>query len=157
MVTVGQRLSAGGQMHYDFSKPEEAQELCERDFFAVTVPLLDLTDPAELGRALLRGRFQPVHYWPRIEGGVYAALEVADAYGLEDLMPEIGQRLHEVTREREIYDSVMGTAESHPGRIPRLPGMVAALPSPPASPQERRPSQTPRWFSLRGMRRGKDH
>lgn len=154
VVTVGQRLSAGGQMHYDFSDPEEAQELCERDFFAVTVPLLDLIDPAELGRALLRGTFQPVHYWPRVEGGVYATLEVAEAYGLEELMPEIGQRLQEVTGDPEVYDSVVGTVESYPDWLPRLAGMVAALPSPPASPQEqRRPTQTPRRFGLWGRRR----
>lgn len=159
VVTIGQRISAGGkEMHYDFSKPEEAQKLCERDFLAVTVPLLDLTDPAELCRALLRGSFQPVHYWPRVEGGVYAALQVAEAYGLDGLMPEIGQRLQEVTRDPEVYDSVVGTVESYPEWLPRLVEMVATLPSPPAAPQRSSPTQTPRWFGLFGRRRrGPDH
>lgn len=149
VVTVGQRLSAGEPMFYDFGKPEEAQALCERDFFAVTIPLIDLTAPDDLARALLQGRFQSVHFSPRPEGSVYAALEVADAYGLEGLMPEIAQRLHEVTRDPDVYDQVVGTARSHPDRIPRLAGMIAAIPSPPTPPPDRTPSRTPRWFGLR--------
>ena len=154
VVTVGQRFSAGGpDMFYDFGRPEEAQALCERDFFAVTIPLIDLTDPQDLARALLHGRFQSVYFFPRSEGSVYAALEVADAYGEEGLMPEIAQRLHELTRNPDVFDRVVGTARSQPDRIPRLASMIATIPSPPTPLQGRTPSRMPRWFSLRRRRR----
>ena len=138
VVIVSQRSSAGGpDSFYDFSHPD-AHHLCERDFFAATLPLIDLADPTQLAHALLRGDYRTVHYGSRPWGGVFAALEIGDAYGLDSLMPEIAHQLHEVTRDPAAYDEVVTVARDWPDRVPGLGRMIATIPPPPSQPPRAR-------------------
>ncbi|WP_143278471.1 hypothetical protein [Blastococcus haudaquaticus] len=138
VVTVSQCTSAGGRdFFYDFSKPD-AQHLCEQDFFAATLPLIGLADPTQLGQALLRGDYLTVHYGSRPWGGVFAALAIGDAYGLESLMPEIAQRLHDVTRDPAAYEEIHTVARDWPDRVPGLGSMIATIPPPPSQPPRAR-------------------
>jgi hypothetical protein len=138
VVTVSQRMSAGGpDFFYDFSQPD-ALDLCERDFFAATLPLIDLADPTQLGHALLLGDYLTVQYGSRPWGGLFAALEVGDAYGLESLMPEIAQRLYEVTRDPAAYEEIETVARDWPDRVPGLGRMMATIPPPPSQPPRAR-------------------
>jgi hypothetical protein len=133
-LQVSQRESAGKRLgfYYDFSDPEEPPR-CERDFFAVTVPLLDrFATPQELARGLLEGEVTPSINADAASRPL-AAWNVIRAYSLDHLQPQLWEEFRRAAEDRIAYERLVGLVESWPEDYPGLTEFMATVPVPPAS------------------------
>lgn len=133
-LQVSQRESAGERLgfYYDFSDPEEPLR-CERDFFSVTVPLLDrIATPRDLAKGLLDGEVTP-YITADPAARPLAAQRVIRAYSLDDLEPQLWQEFRRAAEDRIAYERLVGLVDSWPEDYPGLSEFMATVPVPPAS------------------------
>lgn len=142
VLQVGQRFMAGERdFYYDLSDPKERRQ-CEADFFRFTLWVVDqLTDPATVVRALLRGQVTSATYRDAA-GPVKAALDVAGAYGQSDLLPEIEDHLRHICTDGRVYEDLLHVVSDWPDRFPWLNDMMHRVP-PPLPSKSRKPRS---WF-----------
>ena len=133
-LQVSQRESAGVRLgfYYDFSDSEEPLR-CERDFFTVTVPLLDgITTPRGLALGLLEGHVIPFASADPASRPM-AAQKVIRAYSLDELEPQLWGEFRRAAEDRIAYERLVGVVDSWPGDYPGLSEFLATVPVPPAS------------------------
>lgn len=137
-LQVSQRESAGerGAFYYDFSDPNQ-RATCEREFFAVTIPLIDRFDsPDDLVEGLFEHRIIPSHSHDQAAAPL-AAWDVVQAWSLDHLRPRLWDELRRAAENREAYDRLLWFAHRFPEDRPGLAAFLASVPVPPASVEHR--------------------
>lgn len=156
-LQVSQRELAGERsgFYYDFSDPEQGLR-CEREFFVVTLPLLDrVAGPTDLAEGLLDGLVTPARCGDAAARPL-AALRVIRAYGLSDLEPRLGQALRSAAADRVAYERMVWLVGRWPEDYVGLAELLEAVPVPHASVSHRlRGWQERRLAGYRRARHGR--